>query len=195
MATLSVSILTKHCASTEHPFGLGMVLSTELPHLSLTVTLWGSQLSPSYSSRDRLRELNLRTQGYPTCKWQRQTTHIGLSAFQILFNTSHCSSKRRRAFQSPLSWARLCCLLYFPLTALAGTPSGGPSSWRGAGWLAGIRVWVANQAARLILFSVHVSGNHAKLQRGHCGRGWGGWICQLLPSAPRMHQGQHQPVV
>lgn len=86
--------------------------------------------------RLRLRELNLRTQGYPTCKWQRQTTHLGLSAFQILFNTSHCSSKRWRAFQSPLSWARLGCLLHFPLHL----PGGHSQPWSlllERRWLAG----------------------------------------------------------
>lgn len=176
-----------------------MVLSISLSHLILTVTLRGGVIViPILQfNRLRLRELNRLSQGYPTCKWQSQTTHLALSAFQILFNTSHCVSKKRRVFQSPLTWTRLGCLLYFPPPAPSwqGTPSLSPSSWLGAGWLAGIRVWTAYQAATLTLLSMHMIGNCAKLQRGHHRRGRGCWICQQLPSAPRMWQCQHQPVV
>lgn len=79
-------------------------------------------------------------QGYRTCKWQSQTTSLGLPASQILFNTSHHVSKRQRVFQSPLMRPRLGCLLHFPPTSLAGHSQSGSlllaRSWL-AGWLAG----------------------------------------------------------
>ena len=106
-----------------------------------------SDYSHFIDKRLRLRELNLCTQGYPTGKWERQTTHLGLSAFQILFNTSHCSSKRQRAFQSPLSWARLGCLLHFPphLPGRALPALVAPLGEELAGWLGFVSGWQIRQ--------------------------------------------------